>query len=355
MKVKLKDVAQAAGVSVSTVSRVLNNNRDKPASPETVEKIWSIVKELGYVPNQSARSLVQGENDERSSYGQIGCIYTSTFDLNNDPFFSCIGLGIQKELNEQNYTMAYALSAARMDYKELYSYVVKHPADGIIILGRFEEALLEMLKGHFQHMVYAGVNVVDAGIDEVICNGYDGARAAILHLVKQGHKEIGYVGYVPEQAQGQVLLNEHRFTSYCDLMMELHGEVKMGHVVHTNLRTTIAYDRMLDYLEGKSSTTMPTAFYCANDATAFGVMKALQENGYKMPEDVAIVGLDNVEMASFVTPRLTTVQIPQRELGSRAVKMLIEQIEGKRDYPLRVTLPFELIIRESSDYKIKNS
>ena len=352
MKVKLKDVAEAAGVSVSTVSRVINGNRDKPASPDTVEKIWAIVEEIGYVPNKNAKNLVLGEGEAKESLGRIGCIYTSTYDLNNDPFFSCIGLGIQKELSAQNYHMAYALSAARMDYKELYRYIVNHQAEGIIVLGRFDAHILAMLKSHFKHMVYAGVNSVDAGFDEVICDGYEGAKSALQHLVDQGHKRIGYVGYVPEMAEGDVLINEHRYSAYCDLMTLTNGRVNMEDVLHSNLRTTFAYERMKDYLHGIAGQAMPTAFYCANDATAFGVMKALQEGGYRIPEDVAIVGLDNVEMASFVTPKLSTISIPQRALGARAVKMLIEQIETKRDYPLKVKLPFELIVRESSQHKI---
>ena len=353
MKVKLKDVAEAAGVSVSTVSRVINGNRDKPASPETVEKIWAIVKEIGYVPNKNAKNLVLGEGETKESLGLIGCIYTSTYDLNNDPFFSCIGLGIQKELNTQNYNMAYALSAATMDYKELYRYIVNHQVEGVIVLGRFNAQILDMLKSHFRHIVYAGVNSVDAGFDEVICDGYEGTKSALQYLVDQGHKRIGYIGYVPSMVEGDILVNEHRYSAYCDLMTATNGCVNKKDVLHTNLRTTVAYEHMNDYLQGVGGLEMPTAFYCANDATAFGAMKALKENGYKIPEDVAIVGLDNVEMASFVTPTLTTISIPQRALGSRAVNMLIEQIETKRDYPLKVNLPFELIIRESSDYKVR--
>jgi len=354
MKVKLKDVAEAAGVSVSTVSRVINGNRDKPASHETVEKIWAIVEEIGYVPNKNAKNLVLGEGEE-ASLGRIGCIYTSTYDLNNDPFFSCIGLGVQKALNSQNYNMAYALSAALMDYKDLYRYIVNHPADGIIVLGRFDAHILTMLKNHFKHMVYAGVNSVDAGFDEVICDGYDGAKAALQHLFDQGHHRIGYVGYVADKVEGDVLVNEHRYNAYCDLMTAVNGQVRPEDILHTNLRTTASYERMTLYLEGIGKQAMPTAFYCANDATAFGVMKALQEKAYRIPEDVAIVGLDNVEMAAFVTPRLSTISIPQRALGERAVKMLIEQIETQRSYPLKVKLPFELIVRESSDYKVSVS
>lgn len=351
MKVKLKDVAEAAGVSVSTVSRVINGDREKPASPETVEKIWKYVKELGYVPNKAAKNLVTGADEADHAAGRIGCIYTSTFNLNNDPFFSCIGLGIQKQMNLSDYTMAYALSAAHMDYKEIYSYIISHPADGIIVMGRFEESILTMLKDQFKHMVYAGVNEINGGFDEVICDGYDGAKTALKHLIDMGHSKIGYIGYIHEKASDELLLNEHRYKAYLDMMNDRAFEIDDSCMIHTKLRTTEAYGKMMDYLDKHVKEEMPTAFYCANDATAFGVMRALKDKGFRIPEDVAVIGLDNVEMASFFTPRLSTISIPQRALGMQAVKMLVEQLEGKREYPMKVNLPFELIVRESSDYR----
>ncbi|MDA3846282.1 MAG: LacI family DNA-binding transcriptional regulator [Vallitaleaceae bacterium] len=351
MKIKLIDVAKAAGVSVSTVSRVINGDRERPASSETTDKIWAIVKELGYVPNKNAKNLVKGEVDNELAIGRIGCIYTSTYDLNNDPFFSCIGIGVQIELNHQNYNLAYSVSAAMMDYKALYSYIVNHTVDGVIILGRFEESILDMIKGHFNHIVYAGINPVEAGFDQVICDGYEGAKAAINHLIDSGHKHIGYVGYIGERDLDKMSINELRYKAYCDLMKEKDLPIDENNIMHTKLRTTAAYQEMMTYLHKTNKNEVPSAFYCANDATAFGVMKALQDEGYVVPKDVAIIGLDNVEMASFSTPRLSSIGIPRRALGSRAVKTLIEQIETKRDYPVRINLPFELIVRESSNYR----
>jgi len=352
MKTRLKDVADASGVSVSTVSRVINGDRERPASSETIDKIWSAVKDLGYVPNKSAKSLVKGDEDEGIVAGRIGCIYTSIYDLNNDPFFSCIGLGIQREMSHQNYNIAYTVSAALMDYKELYSYILHHPVDGVIVLGRFEDDIIQMLKNHFKHMVYAGINSVDAGFDEVVCEGYDSAKAAIEHLMERGHTRIGYVGYIPDSTSGDRYMNEHRYTAYCDIMGKFDLDIKPTYTLHTNLKTTTSYENMMAYLDKVTQEDLPTAFFCANDAAAFGVMKALQEKGFHIPKDIAVIGLDNVEMASFVTPKLSSISIPRRELGSRAVKILIEQIETKRDYPVKVNLPFELIIRESSDYQI---
>ncbi len=353
MKIKLKDVAQAAGVSVSTVSRVINGDRERPASQETTEKIWTIVKELGYSPNQSAKSLVMGDVSKEQGVGSIGCLYTSTSDVKTDPFFSCIGIGIQDELRRKDYEMAFALSTYHMEYSDIYNYINSHPAEGIIVTGCFENEILELIKKQFKYIVYAGVNAVDGGFDEVICDGYNGAKTAINHLIEQGHKNIGYVGHIHDEATGSQLVNEHRYRAYCDNLEEAELTLNKKHVIHTRLYTTSAYEAMSNYLEKMDRGSVPTAFYCANDATAFGVMKALQEKSFSIPEDVAVIGLDDVEMARFVTPTLSTVSIPRKSLGIQAVKMLIDQIESKRTYSLRVDFPFELQIRESSMKKSK--
>lgn len=350
MNVKLKDVAEAAGVSVSTVSRVINGDRERPASAGTTEKIWAIVKELGYIPNQSAKNLVKGEGTRQEGKGSIGCIYTSTIDVKTDPFFSCIGIGIQQTLREKGYEMAYALSTYNMDFSKIYNHIVNHPTEGIIVTGRFENDILDLIKKQSNHIVYAGVNAVNAGFDEVLCDGYTGAKTALRHLLERGHRSIGYVGYLHDQDKEGALVNEHRYSAYLDFMKEQNLTVDERWVVHTRLRTTGAYEAMNDYLQKIDQSAMPSCFYCANDATAFGVMKALQVHGIKIPEEVAIIGLDNVEMAQFVTPTLSSVSIPRKSLGIQAVQLLVDQIEHDRKYPLRVDLPFELVVRESSNY-----
>ncbi len=345
LKVTLKDVALAAGVSVSTVSRVLNGNRENPAGAETMNKIWDAVKQLGYVPNQSAKNLVKGTSDSDLGKGKIGVLYTSTIDVKTDPFFSCIGIGIQEELRRQGYEMAFALSTYHLDFGDVYNYISSHPAEGLILTGRFGEDILDMIQNHFNHIVYAGANAVNKGFDEVICDGYSGAVTAIKHLLSQGFDTIGYVGFCQEMEEKVNLVNEHRFRAYTEIMSDAYNS---DLVIHTRLYTTDAYNAMNQWLDKPQRTMIPKAFYCANDATAFGVMKALQEHGLRIPEDVAIIGLDDVEMASFVTPTLSTVSIPRKSLGIEAVKLLVDKIGSNRNYAKRVDLPFDLKIRESS-------
>ena len=352
MSVTLKDIAKKANVSVSTVSRVVNNDTTKPASKDTSEKIWEIVKELGYIPNQNARNLIKGEiNSKKQTKSKaIGCIFTSKKDTYNDPFYSEIASAIQNEVSKRGYIMAYSFSSFDMSFSALYNNITTNPVDGVIVLGRFGRKTLEFLKNNFENLIYAGVNYVDSGFDEVICDGYKGAIDAIEYLIKLGHKDIGFVGEVLEKSEAYVK-NEHRFVAYRDAIKKNNISYKKEFVVSTPLEMSTAYDHMKKYLKKQEKKNIPSAFFCSNDVTTIGVMKALKEFGLLIPEDVSVVGLDNIEMSSFVTPSLTTINIPKEELGRTAVKILIDKIESDRKYPLRIDLPFELIVRESSENK----
>lgn len=350
MSVTLKAIAEKAKVSISTVSRVVNNDPTKPASQETIDRIWEIVREMGYIPNQHARNLIKGNDsqEEKITKKTIGCLYTSTLDTNNDPFFSYIGLGVQEELKRQGYVMAYALSIYGMDFSEIYNYVLANPVEGVVVLGRFDQDTLEFLKKHYTNIIYAGVNSVNGGFDEVICDGYKGAKAALNHLKDLGHEKIGFVGYAQKDSGSKLIINEHRYKAYVDFLDEQGWHLTKNNIVHTSLKSTEAYENMMAYLKGQTKETLPTAFYCANDVTAIGAMKAIKEHGLKIPEDISIVGLDDIEMASFVSPALTTVHIKKEELGRTAVKILVDKIESNRTYPYRVDLPFELVVRHST-------
>lgn len=348
MAVTLKDIAKKANVSISTVSRVINNDTTKPASKDTADKIWAIVKEMGYVPNQSARKLIKGEDDTKAVVNSkaIGCIFTSTKDTYNDPFYSHIAVGIQEEISKRGYVLAFTYSSYDTSFSPLYNNLSTNPVDGIIVLGRFDKNTLEFLKNNFNNIVYAGVNYVNGGFDEVICDGYKGTNVAIEYLIKSGYEKIGFVGEIPQQNEHKVI-NEHRYDAYKDVLRKSDIPYNSDYIVNTPLATKEAYINMKNYLQNMNKEELPRAFFCANDVTAIGAMKAIRENGLTIPDDIAVIGLDDIEMASFVTPSLTTIKIPKKELGKTAAKILIDKIESGRDFPLRVDIPFELKIRES--------
>lgn len=348
MSVTLKDIARMANVSISTVSRVINDDKAKPASKKTAEKVWAIAKEVGYVPNQHARNLIKGEGVawERKKTKTIGCVYTSTKDSMSDPFFSYMGMGIKEQLTKDGYTLAFVMSIYDKSFEDMYQYLQKNPVDGIIVMGRFKQKTLDYLKENCDHIIYAGVNYVNAGFDEVICDSYKGASDMVDYLIKIGHSKIGYIGDGISHGEEDVV-NEHRFEAYRDTLNKHGLPLVDDYIVKAKPYIQYAYDTMKAYLKGRNKNQLPSAFFCTNDMTAIGAMKAILEKGIKIPEDIAITGFDNVETSSFVNPPLTTIDVPKEELGRMAVRILIDKIEQGRQYPIRVDLPYALIIRDS--------
>lgn len=345
MNTTLKDIARKANVSISTVSRIINDDKTKPASPETTEKVWRIVRELGYIPNQNARKLVynQADPNDTPKTKAIGCIFTSIRDTYNDPFFSAITRGIQAEASKRGYIIGYSYSSCNMTHSALYNNLTSNQVDGAIVMGRFNSDFLQFLKLNIKSLVYTGLNFVGGGFDEVICDAYKAAQTGVEHLVGLGHRKIGYLGSVPGRDAIDVL-NEHRFSGYKEVL-EKHGiQYTDDYVLNIELTTEAAYLGMKRLLSGEA---LPSAIFCANDLVAIGAMKAIHEAGLKIPEEIAVIGIDDIDLAAYVRPALSTVRVPKEELGKFAVKILIDRIEGGHELPVRLDLPFELVVRES--------
>jgi DNA-binding LacI/PurR family transcriptional regulator len=343
MAVTLKDISKKAGVSISTVSRIINNDRNKPSGKKTTEKVWKIVKELGYVPNMNARNLIKGyEKVENVKTHIIGCILASSKENYKDPFFAQILSGIQNEALSKGYLMGYSYSFHE-DSGALFNKILANKIDGAVVLGRLSEDFLSFIKNNLNNLVYAGLNSLDAGFDEVICDSYKAACCAVDHLIALGHTKIGYIGSIPGKENLDVV-NEHRFNGYCDTIKKHGIELCKDYIQNIEFSTIEGFKAMNAILENGN---IPTAIFCSNDYAAIGAMKAIHKSGLKVPRDLAIIGLSNLEISEYIRPTLTTVHVPKEELGMFAAKILIDKIESGRQIPVKVELPFKLIVRES--------
>jgi len=180
----LKEIARQAGVSISTVSRVINHSNTKVASQEVQDRIWKIVRENNYVPNSTARSLKLGttEEYEPKRTRTIGCIFARSSDTTNDPFFTQIARSIEREAFRQGYILKYSFSAIDINNPSTFSLIANHQVNGVAVLGRFDKNLLNFIKKQYKHVVYTGLNTIDTGFDQVICDGYQASIAAVKHL-----------------------------------------------------------------------------------------------------------------------------------------------------------------------------
>ena len=330
----LKDIANAAGVSISTVSRILNGNSSNAASKEVQNKIWEIARAGGYIPNTSAQALKTGVTVKKSN-NSIACIYARSTDAKNDAFFSTLTRSIEQEALKEGFIMKYSFSAYDIHNPATQHQIKNNEVDGVAVLGRCDKETLQFLKQHFKKVVYAGLNALDADYDQIICDGYAVATEAMEHLFQLGHVRIGYIG----ETQKEV-----RYSAYRDVLKKHNIPFDKNLVTNVPISSDGGYQgakRILD------STKEVTAFFCINDITAIGALKAIQDCNYKIPEDISVISMDDIDISQYVSPMLTTMHIPIEEIGKMTAKTLIDRIRNGHTLPLKISLPYYLVKRES--------
>jgi LacI family transcriptional regulator len=328
------DVARRAGVSQATVSYVLNNSTSIAVPDETRRRIQDAVRELGYIPDRAARSL-----RTRRTYTIAGMIP----DITN-PFYPAFERGIQDLADQHGYDliMYNTDGSAEKERKSLRS-VQQGRVDGLIaVLFHVNARDLFPLLDMNIAVVRLEATPKRAGaapLDNLYVDNIAAARRAVAYLIGKGHQRIGMLA-------GQRGPGENRVLGYRHALAE-HG-----------LRFDQELTRESDFTVAGGSASMrellalptrPTAVFAANDLMAMGAMNAIRAAGLRIPQDVAVVGFDNIPAAELVTPALTTVTQFQEQLGRRAARMLLERIEGTAPEGGRCEeMPSELVVRESA-------
>ena len=329
MAVTLVELAQAAGVSVSTVSRALSN-RKYPLKAETRQNILKLAEERGYKPNLVARSL------QSSRSHLVGVIV----DRMQSPFAAATVEGIQDGLRHAGYSISIAYSnrdqaIATDAIHTFYS----HQVDGIIILNSwlhiFNDPILSL-----QDRPFVFINrVFSDRIQNCVGPGdRQGARLATQHLVDLGHRRIGYINGREDWIEAQ-----NRLAGYRDVLTEHGLPLDEALIRHGNWGVDSGYEAAQELLVLEDR---PTAIFAANDMMALGAIYAIQKAGLEIPADIAVVGYDDRDFAAWIRPALTTIRMPSYEMGQAAARLLLEQInKEKLEDATQVT--GKLIIRES--------
>lgn len=330
----LKDIARETGLSISTISRVINDPNCRRASADTKQNIWKAVRKLGYVPNHSARQLKLG-NAVETEDKILACLTTRPF-ASSDPFFSEISQVISSAVLQRGYMLKYLISVYNMEYPAILKSLTGDRIAGIIILGKAKQDLLDYLYRHFRVMIYCSLNPKkDFKYSQVVCDGFFAARSAVQYLIDRGHKKIGYVGE---------LVDEIRYRGYHSALKDNGLEFSWKYIVESQLGMDPANEKVRQKIKNDD---YPTAFFCANDSTAIGTIKALKSMNFAIPDDISVIGVDDIDMSRYVTPMLTTVYIPKTDLGRVSAQMLIDHIEGRYDTPMEIKLPYTIIERQT--------
>ncbi|WP_257211917.1 LacI family DNA-binding transcriptional regulator [Mesotoga sp. H07.pep.5.3] len=326
----IKDVAKLAGVSISTVSYVLNNSNR--IGEETRQKVLKAAKELNYVPNTFARSL------KKEKYDLVSLIVHEI----KGPFYDSLVKGIQDVLHNMGYNLLIycTLENRRQDVAK---FLKNDIVDGLIIMTpTVKSEDIESFSRDFPVVTLDRV-LKSERVRSVRIGNERGSYEVVRHLHELGHRRIGFI-----KGSKDTLDARERYSGFTGAMKKFGLNVVAGDVLEGDFTEESGRSSMSGYLEANRGRKIATAFYCANDETAIGALKAINEYGLRVPEDISLVGFDDIELSSYITPKLTTVRRPMYQLGSLAAHMLISLIFGKYDEVSNINLDVTLVVRDST-------
>ena len=337
MKMTISDIAKLANVSKSAVSIVLNNKTG--VSDKTRQKILDTIKKYNYNPNSLAQSLVAKETKS------IGLIIKEI----DNPYSSKVMKGVYDECSRQGYTVLLASSelSAEKEY-EIINTLLSKQIDGLLISPiQSEEAdfthLANLLSNNFPLVTLGNIRNYNANTVDI--DNFQAAYDAVSYLIKLGHKKIAHLAGPSHSGHGQ-----KRFEGYQQALIDNGILINKNYILSVEPYIENGYKTGLKLFS--TGEKPPTAIFCYNDLVAIGVVKALLELNIKVPEEVSVIGFDNIDFSEYVRIPLTTIQMPAYEIGRAATKLLIKQIANStRLLNEKIILEHELVLR-SSCYKL---
>ena len=327
----IRDIADLAGVSIATVSRVLNDRPD--VAPETRETVLQVVREHGFSTNRGARALSSGRT------GMIGLM----LPLVSDAYFGPLLAGAAEALYESDMRIVLAPTLHRHDREVSVIERLAHgTTDGAILMLPEEtsDELAALQRQGFPFVIVDPREQPPEGIACVAAMHAAGAKQAVEHLLSLGHRRIGAIAGTRGWYATEERLNGFR-TALAGAGLLLDPDL----VVYSDWRIPRGTEAARELL---SLPDPPTAIFGFNDNVAIGALHAARERGLSVPHDLSVVGFDDTEQSLIVTPRLTTVSQPLAELGRMGVSLLTRILEGQRVDALRIELATRLVIREST-------
>ncbi len=331
--VTIKDVAREAGVAISTVSNVLN--QVDIVSEETKQKVLAAVEKLNYIPNMNAKFLKSNRKNT------IGLFIPS---IQGD-FYRMLIQAIHMHCKQKGYLLNIYISNENTG-EEIYNMIIASGVEGAIV---FNESLpseyvdkLELTKMPF---VFIDRELERENMSSVMIDNAQGATLAMEYLVKQGHKRIGYIHGIQNSD------DESRFQVYLDVLKKYKLPLEEELILRGYFEEAVAYSEMRVLL--LKQIPIPDAIFCANDEMAWGCIRALTDAGYQVPEDISIMGFDDILLSSYYTPALTTIHSPVTELGNTSAAELFRLLSQKETSQGRsLRLNPSLIIRDTCRVKI---
>lgn len=330
MQPKIKDVARAAGVSVTTVSRVLNG--EKYVKDDLKDKVNQAIEQLGYAPSQIARSLV------RKKTNLIGVIVP---DLTSS-FYSTILSSIEEAASSNDYNLLVCNIIEDTDKELKYLNVFQEMrVEGIIIMHeKINEEIRTLIHKMNIPVIFSSVKPMDQDFTSVIIDDYKAAYDATKYLIELGHEEIGFIG----GDMRDITSGQNRYSGYRNALSDHSIKIVYENIRFGDYKVRSGYEQMKDMLRNKQK---PTAVFAVSDDMALGAMNCIKDHNLRVPEDISIMGFDGSQLTELVRPTLTSMEQPIHEMGRVTMAALFNQI-SRKDIPSGdIILEHRLVARES--------
>ena len=336
-RITIEEVAKQANVSKGTVSAVINGKNS--VNPATREHILKVMKDLNFRPRGMARNLKNGD--------QVRCIGIIIKDLNY-PFYTSIAAGAREYANSKGYSVIVASSENDHECEKKFTHLfsikdIKGAIIAPIVEGEAEiDHLFKLKRINYPFVLLEDVKGIQANV--VAIDNLSAIKTAVKYLIDNGHTKIVHFAGPPQSSHTQERIEGFRHAfSESPLIFNKNLIISIGS------RHEEAYGNTMNYFKNRSREDYPTAIVCFNDQQALAVMTALKELNIRIPEDISIIGNDDIIYAKIYPVPLTTIRAPQREIGYKAAEILIRNIESPTALPNeKMVLNTDLVIRESS-------
>lgn len=339
-----KDVAERAGVSRGIVSYVINNG-PREVAPETRERVLAAIRELGYRPNKHAQRLKLGSEQAREALGIVAG--GQSFNVLERPYYDIILAGLFEEAHRLGQEVRFfsffdALTNPvffnnNIHKDEISSLILILPA--LVAETPDYQTILDRIAERIDNVVCLEEQIRDW--PTVVFDRAAAARIAVEHLIKLGHQRIAFLA-----------IQDERLTGYKQTLLE-HDLSFDERLIFTTDQTHVLASAYQSTVEIIQMSPRPTAIFAANDESAISAIAALHDYGLRVPDDIAIVSIDNIGVAEMIRPGLTTVDVPKKRMAAYALQVLMLQKQFQNQQAASVVLPAQLIIRESCGAKTR--
>lgn len=328
MKPGIKQISDRTGFSVATVSNALNHK--KGVNKDTSEEIFRVAREIGYLDSSAISKI------KLLIYKENGLIIDDT------PFFTALIDGFEKECRESGYEMMVGtLDRRSPDYAEQVKTALGDTDTAVVLLGtELTSEELKRFRGANCPLLLLDYWDSDMEFSGIVIDNEDSIRKAVHYLMEKGHRQIGYL-----RGDFRIMGFRQRERGFREAMRENGGQIAPEFFVTLSTTMDGACKDMLAYLSGTPS--LPTAYIAENDMIALGAMRALHAKGFKIPDDISVIGFDDLPFCEISYPRLTSLRVQKQEMGALAVRRVIEMVKRDSQVKTKTEVCTEFVERDS--------